>query len=299
MKPSQPLDPSLIRRAHDQFLSSGNAPRGLVPDYIQNSWARSHGAGVDADQVREIGRLSPTALREAEDRLHNLVEEASPVMDRLHREISGTGSVVLLCGPDGLILRSVGDPEFLQRADRVALAPGVCWGEQEKGTNAIGTAIVEQKPVIVFAAQHYVQTHHFLTCSAAPILDPLGRVTGVLDITGDYRSHQTHTMALVKMSAQIVERQLFRRHFRDQVVLRFHPQLPYLGSIYDAQVAFSEDGRQLSANGAARELLAPLAALGCDFDTLFGLQLTEALPTMRNGDSGMGEFVLPDGTRVF
>jgi transcriptional regulator of acetoin/glycerol metabolism len=293
-------DVSLIRRAYGTFIERGAAPEGVVPAFIENSWARSHRAGVDSDRVRELGRLTDTELLRAEEEHVDFVTEAAPVMENLFGEIASTGSIVLLCGADGLILKSMGDPEFLERAERVALAPGVSWSEETKGTNAIGTAIIERSPVIVYAAQHYVQHHHFLTCSASPILDAHGRVAGVLDITGDYRSHQAHTIALVKMSAQVIERQLFRRQYRNDVVLRVHSRPNYLGSIYDGQIAFSLDGNVLAANSAARSLLR-LPDLGppmC-FHDLFGTHLDHALAEARWGDRGMCSLRLRDGSVAY
>ncbi len=300
MKYEHSADVSLIRRAYGTFIERGVAPEGVVPEFIENSWARSHRAGVSSDRVRELGRLTDTELRQAEEEHVDFVTEAAPVMENLFGEIASTGSIVLLCGADGLILKSMGDPEFLERAERVALAPGVSWSEETKGTNAIGTAIIERSPVIVYAAQHYVQHHHFLTCSASPILDAHGRVAGVLDITGDYRSHQAHTIALVKMSAQVIERQLFRRQYRNDVVLRVHTRPNYLGSIYDGQIAFSLDGNVLAANAAARSLL-KLPDLGppmC-FHDLFGTHLDHALAEARWGDRGMCSFRMRDGSPLF
>ena len=39
---------------------------------------------------------------------------------------------------------SIGDDDFLGRAAKVALAPGANWSEQSKGTNAVGTALIDE-----------------------------------------------------------------------------------------------------------------------------------------------------------
>lgn len=72
-----------------------------------------------------------------------------------------------------------------------------------KGTNAIGTAIFEKKPVVVHGDQHFLRANHGLTCSALPDLP--ADLLGVLDVTGDYRGFHKHTMGLVCMSAQMIE----------------------------------------------------------------------------------------------
>ena len=136
------------------------------------------------------------------------------------------------------------------KAQHIALKPGVSWAENQKGTNAIGTAIVERRPVVIYAGHHYIRQNHFLACSAAPVLDPYGEVAGVLDITCDYRYHQRHTLALVQMSVRVIERQMFQHRFSRDVVFNVHPELSYLGSPFDVQVAFSPDGEFLSATPA-------------------------------------------------
>ena len=48
----------------------------------------------------------------------------------------------------------IGDDDFLARASKVALPPGVNWSESTKGTNAIGTALIEELPRLVHADEH-------------------------------------------------------------------------------------------------------------------------------------------------
>src|SRR6185295_15728183 len=206
--------------------------------------------GVAYDRIREIGRVDETDLRIFVSQHGSLINLATPVMQHLHHQLTGSGSVVLLCSGEGFILHSMGDPDFLPKAQHIALKPGVSWAENQKGTNAIGTAVVERRPIVVYAGHHYVRTNHFLACSAAPVLDPFGGVAGVLDITCDYRYHQRHTLALVQMSVRVIERQMFQHRFNADVVFNVHPEHSYLGSPFDVQVAFSPDGEFLAATPA-------------------------------------------------
>ena len=243
-------DVAAIRRAYGQFLSKGRVPHGVVPDFIERSWKRSAAFGVAHDRIREIGRVDETDLRIVVSQFGSLIDLATPVMQHLHHQLTGTGSVVLLCSGTGFILHSMGDPDFLPKTQHIALKPGVSWAEQDKGTNAIGTAIVERRPIVVYAGHHYIRTNHFLACSATPVLDPFGDVAGVLDITCDYRYHQRHTLALVQMSVRVIERQMFQHRFNADVVFNVHPEHSYLGSPFDVQVAFSPDGKFLAATPA-------------------------------------------------
>lgn len=130
-------------------------------------------------------------------------------MEHVFEQIRESGSMVILADANGLLLETVGDADFVNRADRVALAAGASWDENLRGTNAIGTALSEEAPVAVLGAEHFLEHNSFLTCCASPIFGPDGRLLGVLDISGDYRSQQHHTLGLARLSSSIIEKRLF------------------------------------------------------------------------------------------
>jgi len=271
-------DVTAIRRAYGLFLEKGVVPEGVVPDFIKRSWQRSVAFGVPYDRIREVGRIDEADLRVTVSQYGSLINLAAPVMENLHHQLTGSGSVVLLCSGDGLILHSMGDPDFIPRAQHVALKPGVSWAEEQKGTNAIGTAIVEREPLVIYAGHHFIRQNHFLACSASPVLDPNGDVAGVLDITCDYRGHQRHTIALVQMAVRVIERQMFQHRFCRDVVFNVHPERNYLGSPFDVQVAFSPHGVYLAATPATcgQLDLRPGAFRGL-FDELFDASFEQVL----------------------
>lgn len=53
-------------------------------------------------------------------------------MDTLHTQIADTQSLVLLTDRDGVILHSIGDADFVEKANRVALCPA-CHGRKTRG----------------------------------------------------------------------------------------------------------------------------------------------------------------------
>ncbi len=155
---------------------------------IADSHQRSEHYGLRAHARPDLDPLAGSALTALVERNRMLYSHALPAMETLYQQIVNTHNMVLLTDADGVILHSLGDADFLAKANRVALAPGVDWSEARRGTNAIGTAIAEQAPATVHASQHYLTANHFLTCSAAPILDHRDQVVGVLDVSGDRRS---------------------------------------------------------------------------------------------------------------
>jgi transcriptional regulator of acetoin/glycerol metabolism len=195
------------------------------------------------------------ALRESREQHRRLYQQAAPVMEMLFEQIVSTRSMVVLTDPQGTILHAVGDNGFLEKAQRVALAPGVNWSEASKGTNAIGTALFNEAPTLVHGGEHFVRANHFLTCSAAPILDHAGQLLGVLDVTGDQQSYHPHTLAMVSMSARLIENQWINDRFRHGLRLCLHPRPEMLGTMREGMLALSAEGAILGANRSAIEML--------------------------------------------
>jgi transcriptional regulator of acetoin/glycerol metabolism len=286
-----------LRSLKERASEPGAIASDGLPVEIQRSWSRCAQQGVSLIGSRDPDRLSARELKERAERFERLVGGAAPIMHNLSRQISNTRSMVILSDPEGLILHCVGDDDFVSRAERVALQPGVSWNEASKGTNAIGTAAVERAAVVVHAGEHYVERNQFLTCSASPIFDGFGEVAGVLDISGDCRSYQDHTLALVRLGAQMIEERLFDEAARGYHIVRFHPQRAFLFSIAEGRAAFSDAGLLIAANHAGRQLLGAPAG-GEDFDRLFGFPWEQALSRCGAGLSSVLACNLPRGTPI-
>ena len=222
---------------------------------IRRSWERCATRGLRADE-----RLpdDPNARVRLSDRLEanaRLVAYAQPIMEHLHQQIARSSSTILLADDSGVILRSVGDSDFLERAARVALKPGHCWSEHVMGTNAIGTALTEQRPVAVIGEEHFLDRNKFLTCIAAPIHAPTGGVLGILDISCSARLTQVHALALLQTTTEIIENRLIETLDDASVVLRFHHQPEALASPLEGLAVFNESGGMLACNRRAERLL--------------------------------------------
>lgn len=243
---------------------------------IALSLQRSRAYGIESGDEPDFTRSSNNTLTQALDENRFLFQHAAPVMEALHEQIINTHSMVLLTSAKGFVLHSLGDTDFLEKASRVALQPGVDWSENSKGTNAIGTALKEEQAVIVHGSQHYMHANKLLTCSCAPIVDPFGAVIGALDVSGDYRSSHQHTMALVRMSAQMIENHMFADIFPKAVRLHFHTRSEFLGTLAEGIIVFSHEGRFISANRSAQfQLGLSLNALKAHtFSSLFGVAMS-------------------------
>ena len=291
---------SKAKQAHHHLREHGEVPAGMVPPTISQSWKRCTEAGLPARGID----FAPCQTAELRAELENhaaLLDHATPVMEMLHQQIVDSHSMVVLTNASGFILHSFGDDAFLERANRISLMPGISWAEDGKGTNAIGTALIEERPISIHGHQHYFSTNHFLTCSASPILDPFGKITGVLDVTGDHRSYSPHTLALVKMSVRLVENQMFAHAFPDAMVVHFHTRPEYLGTICEGMIAFSPDGQTLAANQNAYTLLnlRPRDVIGSCFEQIFNQSIKTALEYTMHTSKLPLQLTNTRGTRLF
>lgn len=268
-----------VPEARRSFFELGELPEGAVASPILRSWQRCRSRGLDYREGCLVDPADRASLFDARERSAILLEQAGSIMEHVFGQIRASGSMVILADTDGMILHCLGDPDFVGRAHRVALQPGARWGEAIRGTNAIGTAIKEDGAVEVNGAEHYLERNAFLTCSAVPVINSRGELGGVFDISGDSRNPQRHTLGLVRLSAQLLEKQLFEVEFAKDIRIAFHPRPEYLGSLQECMIAVSADGIIIGANPVAREWLGPCArqAAAHSFGTVFKIGFGQLL----------------------
>ena len=276
-----------IRRGADERVRPIASGLKLGPEHvdtIDQSHERCVALGVSRIERPDFAPMGRSDLALARERNLRLHDHAAPVMEMLYEQIVNTDSMVVLCDSSGTIIHSIGDDDFLARASKVALQPGVNWSESTKGTNAIGTALIEEVPTLVHADEHYMHANHFLTCSAAPILDPRGNILGVLDVTGDHHSFHQHTMALVKMSARMIENHWLTDDYRNVMRLHFHSRVEFIGTLMEGILAIGPDGKLVGANrGALEQLGLSGAALRMhSLTTLFGTTVNALVDRFRS-----------------
>jgi sigma-54 dependent transcriptional regulator, acetoin dehydrogenase operon transcriptional activator AcoR len=270
-------------------------------DVIGESHRRSRQFGIEAGDEPDFSSPGRSALHVALEENRFLFQHAAPVMETLYDQIVNTHSMVLLTSARGLVLHSLGDSDFLEKASRVALTPGMDWSERGKGTNAIGTALTEEEALTVHGNQHYLNANKFLTCSCSPIFDPYGQVIGALDVTGDHRSYHQHTLALVRMSAQMIENHMFADIFPKAIRLHFHTRSEFLGTLVEGIAVFSPEGRFLSANRSAQFQfgLSFTALKTHTFSSLFGMPIGSLVDLFSGSLAAPKQLVMHNGVSVW
>ena len=289
--------PNRVQPAQGIYALESDTHRHLIGE----SHGRSQSFGLRAADKPDYSALRNRDIQALQEENRLLYQHASPVMETLYEQIANTHSMVLLTSNNGLILHSLGDADFLEKASQVALMPGVDWSEQSKGTNAIGTALTEAKPVVVHGHDHYLNANQFLTCSCTPIFDPYGKVMGALDVTGDERSYHQHTMALVRMSAQMIENHMFANVFPEAMRIHFHARHEFLNTLVEGIIVFTLDGRFLSANRSAQFQLglSVNAMQAHTFSSLFNQPMSQFHDRLRHAAGQAVSLCMHNGVSVF
>jgi transcriptional regulator of acetoin/glycerol metabolism len=251
-----PALPQALRQARQHLLEYGHCPSGLLDERLARSWQRS------ADQgLRPTGRLAAPdnleqhALRVLRGRHQQLLAHSRPIMEYLFDQVRDCQSVIVLSAPCGTLVDTCGDPNFLDKAGRVALTSGASWHEAQRGTNAIGTALAEMAPLQIRGAEHFLERNGFLTCSAAPIVSASGQLLGILDISSEHGRGSPHTLGLVGTAAQMIENRLLAADSQGRLRLHLHAHREGLGTVAEAIVLLSGDGWVVGANRSALSLL--------------------------------------------
>lgn len=198
-----PIPEMRVAQARDDFLTSGDVPPTAVQDAILTSWRRSRGAGVDTE-------LPDVPYDEAFDARSRLTRCATPVMHRLHEQLSDMPVSIVLTDERGrLVDRRDSDRALARRFDTVCFAPGFSYAETHVGTNGVGTALEEGRPVFVSGPEHFNSRSLPFACAGGPIRNPLtGRLEGLIDLSSLAEDAHPMMRVLVQEAALDIERRL-------------------------------------------------------------------------------------------
>lgn len=187
------------------FVKGGIDLSGLRKE-IASSWLRSRSFQIDPFAV--FPEVDPATVPKLLENNLYLIEVVRKYIDLICPFIIGTGFIVTLTDGKGMVLEITGDANVIEKAQRNNFVIGANRSERAIGTNAIGLAIVEKKPVQIIGPEHYNIHSHSWTCSAAPIHDSEGNVVGVFNVSGDYTLSHRHTLGMIASIVHAIEPEL-------------------------------------------------------------------------------------------
>ncbi|ROZ66085.1 sigma-54-dependent Fis family transcriptional regulator [Ramlibacter sp. WS9] len=257
--------PDRVWQARRSFFDENVPPVGLIEESLLRSWQRCRGQGRQVTDRVEFDPVARASLSHLLDTHHTLLEAARPELDALGSAVSDAGYAVLLTDAHGRALAVDGRIDRRSEPLRLAFRPGVDLSEASIGTNAMSSAIAEQRPMRVLGPEHFFADNQIFHCCAAPVFDPQGRVIAAVDVSRDMPGLAAGALALTQRCATRIEHRLF-----DALPAFLRLSLETQDTGDEARLAFDNDGGLLAANLAARRLIGiSVISQGLRFTDLF------------------------------
>lgn len=220
------------------------------------SWTRSarlHRLSPEKNQVPE--RVENAVLQNERDALGRLLEAAGPSLDQMFDLVGHAGCTVVMANHEGLVLEKRGSAADDATFENWGLWTGTVWSERSQGTNAIGTALVEQRPILIYRDQHFLTRNTMFSCMTAPVYDEYGILAAVIDVSS-FKADLSEDYARIICSlavdaAQRIETRNFNLAFAGKRIV----MLPEMSAHGPTLVAIDKHDIVIGATHAARRVL--------------------------------------------
>jgi transcriptional regulator of acetoin/glycerol metabolism len=189
------MDQREVRAAWEKFVERGALSSDLRSS-VAASWQRSKNHRVTIDRDR-APLVEDAELFRRRSRHASLRHAARRALEMSKTFLSDANSIMILTDPTGLIIDTQGDDRVIDAGRAIHLEHGGRWSEADIGTNAIGAAIAESKPVQIHGTEHFCTRVQRWTCAAVPVHDPCdGELLGIVDISGPANTFNPQSLAL-------------------------------------------------------------------------------------------------------
>jgi sigma-54 dependent transcriptional regulator, acetoin dehydrogenase operon transcriptional activator AcoR len=215
------MDQREVRDAWEKFVERGALSADLRSS-VAASWQRSKNHQITVDRAR-APLVADAELFRHRSKHASLRHAARCALDSSRTFLRDANSIMILTDPTGLIIDTQGDDRVIDAGRTVHLEHGGRWSEADIGTNAIGAAIAESKPVQIRGAEHFCTEVQRWTCAAVPVHDPTdGELLGVVDISGPASTFNPQSLALAVSVGHHVESVLAQSVRQDNEKLLCH-----------------------------------------------------------------------------
>lgn len=205
-----------------------------------------------------------------------LIEVSIQYINMINSALNEEDFIVILTDNEGCILYIDGDAQILGEFSKVNFVVGAYMDERSAGTNAMGTAIKEDKPIQITAKEHYIETFHILTCSAAPIHDCNGNIIGSLNLTSTYDKKHPHTLGLVVVGVKAIENEMDKNNINNILNESYNYMESILGNVDKGIVIVDIFGRIKNINKLGEKIF------NKHKDDLIGAEITYIVPEWYN-----------------
>ncbi|MFW2487546.1 sigma-54-dependent Fis family transcriptional regulator [Clostridium chromiireducens] len=243
---------------------------------IENSHKRSESYGVEKKSNYSKKILFGSKLEKILNDNKELIEVSKVYIDMVFSAVMDNEFIILLTDRDGCILYIKGAEENSGKLEVDNINIGAYMDEQNIGTNAMGTAIKEDRCIQITANEHYIQGFQKLTCSAAPIHNSSGEIIGTLNLTGRSNMKHPHTLGLVVFGVKAIENELDKKKISDILIQTYNYMESVIDNVDKGIMIIDKDGKIININKLGAEIF------NRDKYSLLGEEMHYILPDLGN-----------------
>jgi sigma-54 dependent transcriptional regulator, acetoin dehydrogenase operon transcriptional activator AcoR len=224
-----------------------------------NSWRSPHASwrrcvklwGLNPTSSQRLTRLDDAEVKRHIRGVEAELDLIAPELDSLFQVVRELGYSVGFADRTGVIVR------YRHNEDARDLSGlGEIFSEQMRGTNSLGTCLVERRPTATFRGDHFLTEMMHLSCASAPIYVN-DELFGAIDLStsNPVINEGVHKIAynLTKSIGKKCDNILLRSLFPAALAVSFE-----VSNGDEAVLTFSEEGALLASNLAARSMLLQL-----------------------------------------
>ncbi|MFT8352665.1 sigma-54-dependent Fis family transcriptional regulator [Clostridium saccharoperbutylacetonicum] len=223
-------------------------------EVIENSHKRSENYGVIKQSNYSNKILVGEELENKLSENKELIEISKIYIDMVFSAVMDNEFIIVLTDKDGCILYIKGAEENNSKLGVDNLNVGAYMDEQNVGTNAMGTAISEDRCIQITATEHYIEGFHKLTCSAAPIHNTKREIIGTLNLTGRSNMKHPHTLGLVVFGVKAIENELDKKEVCDILNQTYNYMESVIDNVDKGIMIIGKDGKIVNINELGAEI---------------------------------------------
>lgn len=221
----------------------------VVNDLIKESWKRSRDSNINFTN-QTIHKDDKKNRKQSIENNHVLIDVARPYMNDLYEIISDTNFMITLLDSEGYLLDSLVHPTLEENSEFKLIN----LSEARIGTNAMGTCLYLNKPILTYGEEHCYKPLHKFTTSASPIHDKNKVLIGCIGITGFAQDASVHTLGMAIATAYAIENKVALYHDKNNLFTKEYNSF-INDSISDGLIVLDNDGNIISINKTAEKLL--------------------------------------------
>ncbi|MGH1462390.1 MAG: sigma-54-dependent Fis family transcriptional regulator [Neptuniibacter sp.] len=178
-------------------------------DLIRHSWKYCLTKGLKHKEKLIFTPISRASLKQLQDQEKHLIDCFNEVIHINRNTIKRADYLVVLTNSNGIALNIQGDLKKHDHETRHTFRPGICFSEEQIGTNAMGCAINFRQEISIIGGEHFIESISGFQCSAAPILDHNGTVLGTVDLSRSSNKLDCGAKLLASTISMEIEKKLF------------------------------------------------------------------------------------------